>query len=429
MSRRATGHLAQVGSMTADEAGVLATIDPERTAELTSALVRAGGEVTVGPEHATAMELARVLGSIGADVVLDEAAPGRPNLIARLGSRQDGEGIVFLGHSDVVAVGEGWSGDPFTPRRRGDELIGRGTCDMKGGLAAVIAAMAAVHHHDPSLPMTLICTVDEEDEAIGISRYLDENPPAPYTACVVAEPTGMTVVTGCRGASNLRVEISGASAHAGTPDEGASAILAAADVIAEVERDAREIAATPHPVLGPATWNVGTIAGGHGTSIVPDRCTLTLDRRTLPHEDAQSILDDLLDRARRRHREAQRPGTDRILIEGAVDMVMPGFETALDSPLVLCAQEAVRAAGCQGETGAWTAACEGGFLARHHDVPTVVLGPGDLTSQAHQPDERVSVGELHRAAHAYALIAMRSAASTISSSPSSTASAAGPRGM
>jgi len=109
---------------------------------------------------------------------------------------------------------------------------------------------------------------------------------------------------------------------------------------------------------------------------------------------AFQILDDLLDRARRRHREAQRPGTDRILIEGAVDMVMPGFETALDSPLVLCAQEAVRAAGCQGETGAWTAACEGGFLARHHDVPTVVLGPGDLTSQAHQPDEYITLEQL-----------------------------------
>jgi acetylornithine deacetylase/succinyl-diaminopimelate desuccinylase-like protein len=398
-----------VDRFTDDEREVLAQVDAEWVADLTSSLVRAGGDVATGPEHATVMELAGVLRGIGARVVLDEVQPGRPNLVARLGSSDWGEGVVFLGHSDVVAPGEGWTGEPFEPRRRGDDLVGRGTTDMKGGLAAVVAAMAAVHQHDPLLPMTLVCTVDEEADSIGALHYLQTTEPESYSACVVAEPTGMVTITACRGATNLRIEVTGVSAHAGTPDEGASAVLGAAGVIAAVEADSEELKKAPHPVLGHATWSIGTIVGGHGTSIVPDRCTLTIDRRTLPHEDAQQILTALLDQARECNRAAARPGAERVHFDGYVEMVMPGFETAQHSPLVQCARDAVRAVGRPGDTGIWTAACEGGLLAQHHGVPTVVLGPGDLRNQAHQPDERVSVRELHDAAQAFALIAMRGA--------------------
>jgi acetylornithine deacetylase len=391
------------------ERQVLARIEEESVVELTASLVRAGGDVAAGPEQASVELLAGVLRDLGADVVLDEVAPGRPNLVARLGSQQWGAGVVFLAHSDVVAPGEGWTGDPFVPRRRGDDLIGRGTTDMKGGLAAVVAAMTAVHAEHPLLPMTLVCTVDEEADAIGALHYLRTTQREAYAACVVAEPTDMVTITACRGAANLRIEVIGASAHAGKPDEGANAVLAAADVIAAVEADADRLQKSPHPVLGQATWNVGTIAGGHGTSIVPDRCSLTIDRRMLPQEDAQQILTALLEDARERGRAAARPGSSRIQLRGEVEMVMPGFETAQDSPLVECAREAVRAAGRPGEVGIWTAACEGGFLAEHHGVPTVVLGPGDLKNQAHQPDERVSVRQLFDAARAYALIAMRCA--------------------
>ncbi|MCL2542775.1 MAG: M20 family metallopeptidase [Nocardioidaceae bacterium] len=392
-----------------DERQVLDRIDADWIAELAGTLVRAGASNEPGPEHATVQALAAVLTGIGAEVELDEVAPGRPNLVARVGSREWGDGVVFLGHSDVVAPGDGWTGDPFEPRRRGDALVGRGTTDMKGGLAAVVAAMAAVHAEDPRLPMTLVCTVDEEADAIGALHYLATTAPTTYAACVVAEPTDMVTITACRGATNLRVEVTGASAHAGKPDEGASAVLAASDVIDAVEADARRLAAAPHPVLGAATWSIGTIAGGHGTSIVPDRCVLTVDRRTLPHEVPEEILAALLGDARERTRAAARPGSDRIGLAGVVEMVMPGFETDQDSPLVHCVRDAVRTAGRAGDVGVWTAACEGGFMAQHHGAPTVVLGPGDLKNQAHQPDECVSVSELYDAARAYALIAMRSA--------------------
>jgi acetylornithine deacetylase/succinyl-diaminopimelate desuccinylase-like protein len=390
------------------EVRVLDRLDASQITDLTVDLVHAAGENPGGLEQATVDRLAAALRAIGAAVELDEVHPGRPNLVARLGGGPSGPGVLFLGHSDVVPAGEGWTGDPFEPRREGDDLIGRGTTDMKGGLAAVVAAMAAVHAEAPQVPMTLVCTVDEEADATGILRYIATTPAhRGYAACVVAEPTGLVTITGCRGAANLRVDVLGASAHAGKPDEGASAILAAADVIAAIEADDRRLHGSAHPVLGRATWNVGTVSGGHGTSIVPDRCTLTVDRRTLPEEDALEILATLLDEARRRVREHARPGVNRIRIDGAVEMSMPGFVTDPGSSLVEGARDAVRDAGGSGEIGIWTAACEGGWLARHHDVATIVLGPGDVTGQAHQPDERVSVAELHTAARAYALIAVR----------------------
>lgn len=388
------------------ERRVLDRLDAEAIAGLAAQLICAGSENPGGTEEATVAVLRAALSAFGARVETQAVAPGRPNLIARVGD--DRPGVLFLGHSDVVPAGDGWTGDPFTPRRDGDRLIGRGATDMKGGLAAVVAAMAAVLAEDPTLPMTLLCTVDEEADAIGVRHHVAATAPdAGYAGCVVAEPTGMVTITGCRGAANLRVDVDGASAHAGRPSDGANAILAAADVIAAVEEDARELEGRRHPVLGAATWSVGTIAGGHGTSIVPDRCTLTLDRRTLPGEDPTRILDDLLGRAARISASHARPGAERITVRGTVEMVMPGFVADPASSFVTTIRDAVRAAGGAGDTDVWTASCEGGFIAAHHGTPTVVLGPGDLPGQAHQPDESVSVSELLTAARAYALIALR----------------------
>lgn len=389
------------------ERRVLAGLDVERIAQLTEDLVRAGGENPGGREEAAVAVLETALRAIGATVTRQEVEPGRPNLVARIGDATASGGILFLGHSDVVPAGEGWTGDPFEPRRVGDDIIGRGATDMKGGLAAVVAAMQAVHLEAPDVPLTLVCTVDEEVDATGVLHYIDTAEPARFDACIVAEPTGMVTVTGCRGATNMRIEVSGASAHAGEPSDGASAILAGADVITVIERDADALRRSAHPMLGHATWNVGTIIGGHGTSIVPDLCVLSVDRRTLPGEEPEQILRQILDDARAAIEAHGRPGVGRIQLTGAIEMTMPGFVTDPGSTLVDGIRAAVREAGGAGETSIWTASCEGGFIARHHGTPTVVLGPGDLPGQAHQPDERVSVTELLTAARAYALIALR----------------------
>ncbi|WP_300267628.1 M20/M25/M40 family metallo-hydrolase [Microbacterium sp.] len=389
------------------EERVLARIEREAVARLTEDLVRASSENPGGTEDAAARVFAAALTDAGAEVRLDDVEPGRPNLHARVGADGGEGGVLFLGHSDVVPAGVGWSGAPFAPRRDGDDLIGRGVTDMKGGLAAIAVALAAVHAEAPEVPITVLCTVDEEADARGIRHHIRHAPATRHALCVVAEPTSMTTITGCRGAANFDIEIRGHSAHAGRPSDGASAILAAADLLAVIEEDHARLAARPHPVLGAATWNVGMIEGGHGTSIVPDRCTVSIDRRTLPEEDPDVVLDALLAQTRERVRERGRPGADVIEVVGATAMTMPGFMIDPSEPVVRRIQDVVRQVGGAGDTDVWTASCEGGFVCRHHGVDTVVLGPGDLPGQAHQPDERVSISELVRAAEAFALLALR----------------------
>ncbi|WP_424465790.1 M20 family metallopeptidase [Pseudoclavibacter helvolus] len=403
----------------AAEREVLDQLQLERIVADTSALIRARSENPGETEAAAVEVLSSLCERAGAQVTLTEVAPGRHNLLAELGSG-DGPALLFLGHSDVVPAGAGWLGDPFEPRLVDGMLIGRGAVDMKGGLAAVVAAMSAVHARHPQVRLALLCTVDEEDTATGALRYIADAPtareldaagdPAPYSACIVAEPTGLDTVVACRGATNFIITLRGAAAHAGNPADGASAIAAAAIAVQTIEDDARRIAqgaAAVPGLIGTGSWNVGMIAGGHGTSIVAEECTLYVDRRVLPDEEPERILEDLLARIRSSIAGSGMLNGERITVTGTLDMAMPGFLTPPESTLPATAVQAVADAGGTSSIGGWSAACEGGFIARHHEVPVVILGPGEVKTQAHQPEERVRVDDLLTAARAYALIALR----------------------
>lgn len=379
----------------------------EQIAADTCDLIRGRGENPGDTEAETVRRLAAILGREGAIVTLQELAPDRPNLRAMWGP-EDGPAILFLGHSDVVPAGAGWTGDPFEPRLQDGTIVGRGATDMKGGLAAVAAACGALARELPHLRLELLCTVDEEDRSQGVRLELADAPPRDYLACIVAEPTNMDVVIGCRGASNLIVEITGVSAHAGRPADGASAIYAASLLVERVrERHGVAQRGDRDSLLGAPSWNVGTIAGGSGTSMVPRRCTVTIDRRTMPGEVPEQILDDLLGQVRADVARAAVDGHEQIELRGQVDMCMPGFRTDPEEPLVRAATAALAGLGVPARVTGWTAACEGGFMDQHHGCPTIILGPGDINSQAHQPDERVEIADLLTAARAYARIVLQ----------------------
>lgn len=389
-----------------DEQAALETIAPDELVRVTCDLIRGRGENPGGVEADTVRRLLAHCERIGAVVTLHEVSADRANLYATMGD-PEGPAILFLGHSDVVPAGEGWTGDPFEPRIAEGAIIGRGSTDMKGGIAAVLSAMQAISTVRPDLRLEFVCTVDEEDLALGVLEYVRQTPPREYLACIVAEPTNLDVVIGCRGATNLVVSVTGESAHAGRPEDGASAILAAAEVIAAIRHEHDTADRTADPLLGGPSWSIGTIVGGSGTSIVAQSCEISIDRRTMPGEDSHDILAQLLDSSRERIGRSTFSGAERIRLEGSVAMVMPGFRTMNDAALVETASGALRDLGHDGTPTGWTAACEGGFIARHHGVPTIILGPGDINNQAHQPDERVLIADLESAARAYVLIALR----------------------
>lgn len=381
-------------------AAIAGRIDVDDITSLACDLIAADSENPGGTEQRAVDVLATACTDSGLDVETTEVRPGRPNLVARLPGG-DGPGLAFLGHSDVVPAGPGWTRKPFAPAIENGRLYGRGATDMKGGLAAIVTAMAAIRRSGrrPDGPIDLICTVDEEDADIGVvdhvKRALKAGPPD-YRACVVAEPTDLQTVIACRGACNLSIEIAGVAAHAGRPQDGRNAIDAAAKIIDLIRDDHERMTAAASGMLGSGTWNVGSISGGHGTSIVPDACTVRADRRLMPGETAAGVRDDLTSRV-------VEAGivTDGITVNISIDMEMPGFSTPGDHALVQSAVAALADGGVTSEIGGWTAACDGGFIARDFGVPTIVLGPGGLNDQAHKPDESVAVEELEQAAKAY----------------------------
>lgn len=385
---------------------VLGLISEADLVALTTALVAAGGENPGGTEEATVQVLTEFSRSAGLDIVTETVAEGRPNFTAVLpgGSRP---GMLFLGHSDVVPAGTGWERPPFEPYVRDGRLFGRGSTDMKGGLAAVLIALKALKDAGAGLPFNaaLACTVDEEDLGIGIRAYTASaaaDPAFRYSACVVAEPTDLETVIGCRGDSYIELKVTGKSAHSGRPADGRNAIDAAARILELVRYDHNLLQEDQDPLLGAGTWNIGLIQGGTGTSMVAAECTVSLDRRLMPDDDAQQILDRLLAQIREAGID-----TDGISVSAEVTMEMPGFRTPADHPLVSNSVAALADAGVDSAIRGWTAACDGGFVVRDLGVPAIVMGPGGLNDQAHQVNESVSIAEIVAAARAYALLCLR----------------------
>jgi acetylornithine deacetylase/succinyl-diaminopimelate desuccinylase-like protein len=387
--------------VSAAEQAVLDRIDEDWLVELTTSLVRAAGQNPPGEEAATVAVLSAAATELGLDVVETAVEPGRNNVRITL-EGDGGPGLLLLGHTDVVPVGDGWTTDPFGGAVHDGRIYGRGASDMKGGLAASLAALAALRGVGLSGPVELAALVDEEETGKGIRAFVS-SVPGPFLGCITAEPTDLQTIIGARGASYLRAEIHGKACHAGNPDGGANAIYGAAAVIAEIERLHAELAKRPHPLLGPATWSVGQIHGGTGGSIVPAECVVVADRRLLPGESTDAVLDDL------RARVAGLRLADRgLTVDLAMPMEMPAFQTPADSELARATDAALADAGGPGlPLGGWTAACDGGYVARDLGVPVVVLGPGSATSQAHRADESVAIEELLVASRASALTALR----------------------
>lgn len=388
--------------MTAAEQAVLDLITAEEIRDLAVDLVRAGGENPPGDEGAAAKALGAACSERGLDVRTSEVEPGRPNVTATLPGGT-GPGLLLLGHTDVVPVGEGWSVPPFGGAVRDGRLYGRGAADMRGGLAASVVALSALRRAGVGLagPVALAALVDEEETGKGIRAYLPAT--ADFAGCVVTEPTELRTVVAARGDSYLEITVTGQAAHSGNPADGRNAIYGATRIVAEIERWHDELATRAHPLAGAPTWSVGQVNGGTGTSTVPAECVIMADRRLLPGETGQAVRDGVA-------RGIEALGLAERGLSYAVDltMEMPGFETAAGEPLVEAARRAVRDAGGPDEpVSGWTAACDGGFVARDTGVPVVVLGAGSATTQAHRPDESVALDDLVVAARTYALCALR----------------------
>jgi acetylornithine deacetylase/succinyl-diaminopimelate desuccinylase-like protein len=327
--------------------------------------------------------LAATAAQCGLAVEFQEVAPGRANLLARLVPAGPVKQRVLLApHLDTIGAGVPGC---FDPQLRSRRLYGRGACDTKGSVAAMLTALCQAAE-SPRRPRTteivFVGLVDEEHAQAG-SRALARSGFKADLA-IVGEPTRGAVVTAHKGSLWLRIETRGKAAHGSKPELGINAIHRMARVVDLIESDyAASLKQRKHPLLGHATVNVGLIAGGTQPNIVPDQCWVEIDRRTLPGETEAGV--------RREITACVRPLGVKILMDDTKLAPCEPMETDAKLPLV---SALMRCAGQDGPLGA-DFYCDAAVLSAA-GIPSVVFGPGDI-AQAHTADEWISLASLERA--------------------------------
>lgn len=313
-----------------------------------------------------------------------EAAPGRTNVVAVLDG--DGPTVLLNGHLDTVGV-EGMTVDPFGAEVRDGRLVGRGACDMKGGVAAILAACARLARSAGPRPRVVVAlTADEEHASLGMAALVRSGIRADMA--VVCEPTGLRVMPAHKGFVWIEAEFRGRAAHGSRPDLGVDAIRHAGLYLAALDAHADELReAPPHPLLGHGSFHAGTVRGGTAESVYPDACTLLLERRTLPGEDPGRVVSDF-----RRFLEALGEREQDLSATLRMTMHRPGTEVSVESELVQRLLEAARGTGAVGGVAAMTAWVDAAFL-NEAGIPAVCFGPGDI-AQAHTADEWIDAGEI-----------------------------------
>jgi acetylornithine deacetylase len=340
---------------------------------------------------------------LGVECQRIEVLPGRANVIARLDRPGAQTTILLDAHQDTVPV-EGMAIEPFQPVVIDGRLYGRGACDVKGGMAATLAALARLASDRPQRAANVVvaCTCDEEFTAQGAKALarLWSDPAragsllsAPPTVAVVAEPTDLNVIVAHRGAIRWKLKTRGRACHSSRPHEGVNAIYKMAEVLLCLERYAEELPrmVKPHPLCGSPTLSVGRITGGISVNTVPDECLIEVDRRVIPGEDPQAVIPHVTTYLRER-------------LDVDFEMLPPWLDGATlsdksNGPWAdrLLAQVAA-VAGPREKQGAWYGTNASRFAAT--GVPAVVFGPGSI-HQAHTADEWIDIDELRQASEVY----------------------------
>jgi acetylornithine deacetylase/succinyl-diaminopimelate desuccinylase-like protein len=332
-------------------------------------------------EQRVADFLAAIAARAGLEIVFQKVLPGRSNLIARLLPRNKIRRTILLApHLDTV----GADGTKFIPQRKNGRLHGRGACDTKGSVAAMLSALCELANSKSRPLETEIVfagLIDEENAQAG-SRALAKSKFKADLA-IVGEPTKLQVVTAHKGSLWLELETRGKAAHGATPQFGKNAIHEMARIVDLLETDyAAQLRRRKHPLLGTATVNVGTISGGAQPNIVPDRCTISVDRRTLPGETDLGVQREIAAFLRAKKLSAK-------IASAKLAPALP-LETNPKLPLV---QKFLKCVGQSKPLGVHFF-CDAAVLSAG-GIPSVVFGPGDV-AQAHTADEWISLAELER---------------------------------
>ena len=364
-------------------------ISPDAVEALVAALVAIDSVnprlVPGGAGEAEVMRYAAAwLADAGLDVDVVEAAPGRPSVVGTARGRGGGRSLMLNGHLDTVGV-DGMDA-PHEPRVDDGRMYGRGTYDMKGGVAACMLAAAAAARAELSGDVIVSAVADEEHSSIGVQAVLEH---VRADACIVAEPTSLDVVVAHKGFAWWEISAAGRAAHGSQPQLGVDAIAAVGPVLIAVVELERALAGRTHELLGRGSVHASLIAGGQELSSYPERCVLSIERRTLPGEDAAQLDAEL---ARLVTAGAGGPAE----LSGVTTLVRAPFEVSPQEPIVTLVRERAaarlrREPAVRGHN-AWMDAA----FTSAAGIPTVVFGPDG--AGAHAVEEWVDLASVRECA-------------------------------
>jgi acetylornithine deacetylase len=344
-------------------------------------------------EHRVTAYLQDFFRGLGVPFERQTVAPLRDNIVARLEPPGARGTLVLEAHQDTVPT-DGMT-DPFAARIENGRLHGRGACDVKGGMAAMLAAFARLVREQPhgAARVVMACTVDEEFTFLGVQRLAQDDLSAgrggPVWA-VAAEPTQLQIVNAHKGAVRWHLSTTGRSCHSSRPELGINAVYRMAALLPLVERFADELRASrSDPRLGPPTLSVGRIEGGTSVNTVPDSCRVEIDRRLLPGEDALAAPQELAAYLKA-HAD---PRIDFSCSEPWLSSLALGSEGS--EALVARLGEAIDSVAGSHQVVAVPYGTDASKLAAA-GIPSVVFGPGDI-SLAHTADEWVPLEEVEQA--------------------------------
>lgn len=331
--------------------------------------------------------LERFFRELGVKHERQKVAPQRDNLVAWTDFAGAKRTLMFEAHQDTVPT-DNMTIDPFGAKIENGRLYGRGACDIKGGMASMLAAFARLTRDKPkgAANVVMACTVDEEHTFTGVSKLVENGIKADMA--IIAEPTLLRIVHAHKGVVRWHMHTGGRSCHSSAPEQGINAIYRMGRLLVAIERFADKLRASrSDPLLGPPTLSVGRIEGGTSVNTVPDRCRIEVDRRVIPGEnpdDAPHELNAFLKNEIDFPYETTKPW-----------MSCPPLGPERSAELIKRLGEAINAVAGSHQVCAVPYGTDASSIAAA-GVPSVVFGPGDI-AKAHTCDEWVPLDEVEQA--------------------------------
>lgn len=375
-----------------------ASINRRRLVRTLRELIKVNTENPPGLEGNIVEPLVDLLKGMGAGVELQEVAKNRPNVIARLGDRNAKHSIILCTHTDVVPTGDvrKWRYPPFSAKMTEKRIYGRGACDAKGSLAAMIEAMRAFSDREIEGRVNLAAVMGEEDaESSGARHALKFGLTGDYA--VIGEPTNLMVQTAHKGGIRPKITVYGKAAHASSPEKGVNAIREMTKLIRALEKHAKEVRRRKHPLLGRASFSVTLIKGGERINVIPEECSIHIDRRLVPEETPQAAKEELERVVEQIIRKL------KIKADIKIETKYPPAEVSESEPIVRLAREAVKEiTGVEQKPSGFKAGCDMWVFTRS-SIPAIILGPGSL-DEAHTVNEFVRIDQVVNCAKTYSQI-------------------------